>query len=380
MRSGREAAESALAQLSSQKPQLAIVFGSSWFDQQALLQGVRSVLRGVPLVGGSTAGEIVPTGPTSHSCVVVTIASKSLQWSIGAGEHVETNPRDAGQQAAYAALRGLPGSQRIGFLLFGDGLVASYAEVMRGAQEVLGTGSLIVGGMAGDDLRFSKTYQYCNDRVLSRAIVGALVGGQGKLGVGIEHGFSPISKPRHITRAQGNILLELDQQPAASVYEEYFGHALVQQMRTGGFTRQGIAYPLGIQCEGTDRRLLRNIVAFQDDGSLACSGEMPEGSWLQLMIGSRELALEAARHAAQQAIQSLNRVACVLVFDSVARRKLLGEQHAAMEIARIRQTVGPEVPLAGCYTYGEQAPLGVASLFGRTVVHTSSVLVIAVGT
>ena len=377
---GREAAERAVARLSSQKPQLAIVFGSSWFDQPALLRGVRSILKGVPLVGESTSGEIVPTGPTSHSCVVMTIASKTLQWSIGAGEDVDTAPREAGQQAAYAALRRFPSSQRIGCLLFGDGLVTTYAEVMRGAQEVLGTGSLVVGGLAGDDLRFTQTYQYINDRVLSRAIVGAIVGGQGKMGVGIEHGFSPISKPRHITRAHGNILVELDHQPAASVYEEYFGHELVGQMRLEGFTRQRIAYPLGIQCEGTDRRLLRNVVAFQDDGSLACSGEIPEDSWLQLMIGSQALALDAARSAAQQAIQSLNRVVCVLVFDSVARRKLLGERHAAMEIAQVRHLIGPDVPLAGCYTYGEQAPVGVASLFGRTVVHTSSILVIAIGT
>jgi hypothetical protein len=233
--------------------------------------------------------------------------------------------------------------------------------------------------MAGDDLRFTQTYQYFHDRVVSRAVVGVLLGGSLNIGVGIEHGFAPISKPRRITRSQANVLFELDKQPAASVYEEYFGPELVQRMRQEGLTRRGIAYPLGIQREGTDQWLLRNVVSFGEDGSLSCSGEILEGSWLQLMIGSRELALEAAYKAAQEAIRSVNRIGCVLVFDSVVRRKLLGPSHAAMEIASIREVIGPSTPLAGCYTYGEQAPFGAASTHEQTATQTGSVLVVALG-
>jgi hypothetical protein len=99
------------------------------------------------------------------------------------------------------------------------------------------------------------------------------------------------------------------------------------------------------------------------------------------MIGSRELALEAAHKAALQAIRSLNRISCVLVLDSIARRKLLGTQHAALEIARIRDAVGPAVPIAGCYTYGEQAPGPLQEQTGlsQSATQTGSVLVVALG-
>ncbi len=377
-RAGKEAAEAALSRLASFGPHLAIVFGSSRFDQSALLQSVHSVLGSTLLAGESTAGEIITDGPISHSCVVLVIASEELVCSIGVGEAVDRVPREAGQQAAYSAVRGFVGNRRSALLLFGDGLVTSYADVIRGIQEVLGTSFLIVGGMAGDDLRFTQTYQYAQDRVMSRAVVGALLGGSIKVGVGTEHGFAPIGKPWRITRARGNILYELDHKPAASVYEEYFGHDLLQRIRHEGLTRQATAYPLGIYYEPTDQRLLRNVVSFGDDGSLLCSAEILEGAWLQLMIGSRTLALEAAHRAAQQAIQPLNRVSCALIFDSVARRKLLGPQHAAMEIACIREVIGPSVPLAGCYTYGEQGPAATAA-HERTAVQTGSVLVVALG-
>lgn len=379
-RAGSEAADMALRRLSFHGPQLAFVFGSSWFDQPALLRGVRSILYQTPLIGGSTAGEIVPEGPISHGCVVLLIGSTTLGWSVGHGEGADRAPREAGQKAAFGAMKEFQAGQRLGCLIFGDGLVTGFADVVRGIQEVLGTSSLVVGGLAGDDLRFSQTYQYCNERVISRGVAAVLLGGSGKIGVGIQHGFAPISKPRHITRAHANVLVELDHQPAASVYEEYFGADLVQRMRQDGVSRQGIAYPLGIQSDADTGWLLRNVVSFLEDGSLTCSGEIPEGSWLQLMIGNRELAVEAARTAAQEAMQSLNRVAAVLVFASAARRQLLGSRHAAMEVACIREVIGPSVTIAGCYTYGQQAPFGQGSTFGRIAVQTGSVLVIAIGT
>ena len=376
---GCEAAESALSQLAPRSPKFAVAFGSSWFEQSALLAGIHSALGEVPLVGESTAGEIIPSGPTSHSCVVVLLDADSLTCGVGLGEDVDQQPREAGQRAAYMAVQEFHGAQRSGFLLFGDGLITNYAEVVRGLQEVLGTNSLIVGGMAGDDLRFGQTYQYHQDRVVSRAVVGALLGGSIKMGVGIEHGFTPISKPRRVTRARANVIMELDTQPAASVYEEYFGPDLVKRMRQEGLTRQGIAYPLGVQSELADHWLLRNVVSFGDDGSLLCTGEVLQDSWLQLMIGSRELAMEAAQKAARQAVRSLNRVAIVLIFDSVVRRKFLGPHHAALEIARIREAIGTATPLAGCYTYGEQAPLSAVGTYENTATQTGSVLAVAIG-
>ncbi len=356
-----------------------MVFGSSWFDQPMLLKGVRSAVGEVPLAGGSTAGEIAPPGPISHSCVVLLVASNALLCSVGVGDDADQRPREAGHKAAYAAVQGFRGSQRVGLLLFGDGLVTGYADVVRGLQEVLGTNALIVGGMAGDDLRFSETFQYANDRVISRGLVGVLLGGALAIGVGIEHGFAPISKPRRITRARANVLFELDRLPAASVYEEYFGAEPIERMRKDRLSRQAVAFPLGIQHGSAQQWLLRNVVSFQPDGSLVCTGEMLEGSWLQLMIGSRQLALEAAYTAAQQAIRSLNRVSCVLVFDSVVRRTLLGPRYAAMELERIRSAIGPSVPLIGCYTYGEQAAFGTRPVYERSTIQTGSVLVVALG-
>ncbi len=378
-RAGKEAAEQALAQLPGFEPKLAFVFASSWFNQLPLLQAIAGVLEDIPLIGASTAGEILSNGPASHTCIVVLLSSFSLKWATGFAENIDQAPRKAGQQVAYMATKTFSSQQRLGFLFFGDGLVARYGDVMRGMQEVLGTNALLVGGMAGDDLRFTQTFQYHRQQVITGGIVGAIIGGDGALGIGLEHGFAPISKPRRVTRASANVLLELDRKPAASVYEEYLGSDTVGRMRQEGLTRQSLAYPLGIQAEGSSRFLLRTVASFQNDGSLKCTGEILEGSWMQLMISSRSLALDAARRAAQEAIQTVTKPACVLVFSSFARPKLQGSHTASEEVAAIRQVVGSAVPLAGFYTYGEQGPADSDAMHNHVSMQTGSVLVVAIG-
>lgn len=375
---GQAASRSAWQQLSPQRMACGIVFGSSWFDQARLLEGVKHVFQNVPVVGGSTAGEITPQGPKSHSCVVLALSAAQVVVSLGVGTGVRTDPRLAGHQAAQQAVRRFQGKTRRGLILFGDGLLTGYAEVLRGVQEVLGTSSLVTGGLMADDLRFTHTYQYADGAVLNESVVSLLLGDGCTIGVGVEHGFAPISKPRRVTRAQGHLLQELDGQPASSVYEEYFGASLLKSLRQAGLTRRLIAYPLGIQMESGEDYLLRNIMAFEPDGSLVCTGEVTEGGWVQLMIGSKELALQAASSAARQAVQHLSNVWCLIVFDSVARRKLLGRE-AALELARIRDVVGLTVPIVGCYTYGEQAPLGTPYPYGRASVQTGACLIVALG-
>ena len=58
--------------------------------------------------------------------------------------------------------------------------------------------------------------------------------------------------------------------------------------------------------------------------------------------------------------------------------------HAAMEIERIREAVGPSVPVAGGYTYAEQAPFDAGLSTDQLAMQpiatqTGSVLVAAIG-
>ncbi|MBI4355659.1 MAG: FIST C-terminal domain-containing protein [Candidatus Omnitrophica bacterium] len=373
-KAGQQACAMAKEQLRHPTVHLALVFASSYFDQAKLLRGVRTVVA-APLVGGSSAGEILSSGTRRRSVVVMLLGSDELNIH-SASVGLSAAPREAGQRLAHELFLASAHQRRLALLLFSDGLSPGHHEVIRGAQEIAGTVFPIIGGLTADDWRFTATSQYFQDQVLHDSVVGVLITGGIKVQSGCRHGWLPIGKPRRVTEARGNVLCSLDGEPAAKVYEEYFGEEAVAFTREEVLARMTISYPLGMYIAGEEEYLLRNVLQMDERGALVCTGEVEEGAVLRLMLGSQESAIEAARQAAKEAVARLREIRCVVVFDSVARQKLLGRL-AEEEIRVIHDAIGADVPLIGCYTYGEQAPLRAA--MGRSYLHNETVLVVALG-
>lgn len=378
---GREAAQQALEGLQVSAANLALLFASSWFDQAALLRGVREQLgAAVAVVGASTAGEITPEGPVRHGCVLVLLGSDRPRWLLGAATGVASNPRHAGQSAARAALQSNSIGERTSVFFMGDGLASGYANVQRGIHEALGTNVHITGMLAGDDLRWSKTYQYHHTKVLTDAVISVLFTDGLTLGVGCAHGYGPVSETRRITSAKANLVTQLNGAPARRLYDDYFGTDITDRIRAPGLDRPRAAYPVGISVEGTRAWLIRNVLAIRENGQLVCTEDVPEGGSLALMTTTRASIFDAARQAAQDALRGVERVACVLVFNSIGRRLILGPRGSAREFEVIRQVVGPRIPIAGCYSYGEIAPNSMGTGSTQLGAQTNAMLVIALGT
>ena len=374
---GREAAFRALQQMGQGPPTLVLVFASTCFDQETLLRGITSVTQGALLAGCSTAGEILPSGPSRRSVAVMAIRSDRIQVSTGLGLTVQNNPRQAGRDAATQAIQGkLPNPHC--FLMFPDGLTGNIAEVIRGAQDVLGLSFPIIGGSSADGFGFVRTYQYSNSQVYTDSVSGVLLAGSLAVGVGARHGWRPLGKPRNVTRAFANVVQELDGHSAVNLYEMYFGKAAAT-LKSESLADMSILYPLGVPIPAEEEYLLRNVVRVDPDGFLVYAGEIPEGSEVRLMMGSKAKALEAARKAAELAVLSIapRSADFGLVFSSCSRSRLFGRR-AGEEIIAIQRVLGPNVPLIGFYDYGEQAPMTAAGFWGLSYLHNESVVVAAV--
>lgn len=356
---GANAAQDALNALGGGAAQAALVFSSVQYDQGKMLAGVRSVLGGALVAGCSTAGEITTEGPLQkHSVAVMLLKSDTIRFFGGVGERIAENPRAAGKKAADE-VKAKAGANLKAFMMFPDVLVGNGAEIVRGVLDSLGEHFPVVGGAAGDDFKFKKTYQYLQDNVYSGAVVGLGLTGDFKMGIGVKHGWVPIGTPLKVTKSAGSVLHELDGKPAISIYEDYFGEEEAKQLKIETLAKLAITYPLGMKVEGSDEMLIRDPITVDDKGSITCAAEIPEGAEIQLMVGSKEEAVKVAKVAAQNAINQLDgaQPKAVIIFNCIARNKLFGE-HSPNEIMAIQEAVGADVPLIGFYTYGEQAPLG----------------------
>ncbi|MFH1046278.1 MAG: FIST N-terminal domain-containing protein [Candidatus Omnitrophota bacterium] len=372
---GKEAARLACKQAQEDFLSLFLVFASSKFDQQKLLLGIRSICPDAAIVGCSSAGEISSAGIAKGSVAVMGLKSASLRFSTGLGLGVSQDPRSAGQQCAKQAIAGET-HKRHAFIMFPDGLSGNGQDVIRGAQEVLGTSFPILGGSAGDDYLFQKTYQYHQDKVLSDAVVGILLGGDIAVGFGIRHGWHAIGKAHEVTEAQGNIIERLDGKEALSIYEDYFG-AEAENLKTASWAKIATIYPLGMSIPDEDEYLIRYAYKATPAGALICAAEVPRGSEVRLMIADKDSVLQAAKEAAQMAKEHLGQAAikAVLVFDSIARKRVLA-RNAPEEIALIRKTLGTTCPMIGFYSYGEQAPLKAERYIGASYFHNETVVVL----
>jgi len=225
--------------------------------------------------------------------------------------------------------------------------------------DVLGPHFPVVGGAPGDDFLFVKTYEYRNDEVATGAVAGVGLSGNFSMGIGVRHGWMPIGIPMKVTKSKGAVVYELDNRPAVSIYEDYFGKK-AEELKEEPLARMAITYPLGIKVPELDEYLIRDPITVDDNGAITCAAEIPEGSEIRLMIGSKEKAIEAAQDAAQKLMKEFEvdkaKPKFVLMFNCIAREKLFS-QRAKEEIDAVMEIIGKNVPLLGFYTYGEQAPI-----------------------
>jgi len=380
---GYEACQIAIRQADLKKADLIIAFASVTFDQKELVRGIREASNNAPLIGCSDAGEITNEGPLEKSVVVMAIESDTITFTTGLGRNIKKGAREAGQAVAREVKEKSPESFRA-FIMLPDVLTGNGADIVRGVQDVLGEHFLIFGGAPGDDFLFEKTYEYKDDEVADGAVAGIGLSGKFAMGVGVRHGWVPIGLPKKVTKSEGAVLYELDHKPAISIYEENFGQK-AEDLRKEPLARMAITYPLGLKVEGLDEYLIRDPITVDEKGAITCAAEIPEGSEIRLMIGSREKAIEAAQDAARKLMKDFREAKAkpkfLLMFNCIAREKLFGKK-AKDEISAIIDIVGKDVPLLGFYTYGEQAPLG-GEIHDKEKIHTrffnETVVMFAVG-
>jgi hypothetical protein len=355
-KAGAEAAKKALSQV-GEKANLIFVFSTVAYDQKKMIDGVRSITKDIPLVGCSTSGEITGEGPVSKHVAVMALNSDRIDFTIGIGKGTDKDSKKAGEEAAKEVKAKAKGEISL-FIMLLDGLAENGAAAVRGVQEVFGKNFPIVGGSAGDDFLFKKTYQYFNDQVLSNAVIGIGLSGKFSFGVGVRHGWEPIGLPMKVTKAKGAKLIEVDNRPALSIYEDYFGKK-AEELIKEPIARMAYTYPLGMSVEGSPELLIRDVVIANEKGEITCAAEIPEGSEIRLMLGDPDKAIQAAKEAAENALSQLKKAKpkVIFVFDCMARNKLLGPR-IGEEISAVQEVLGKNVPLIGFYTYGEQAPLG----------------------
>jgi hypothetical protein len=368
---GPAGTEAARAALVADDARLLIVFCSHRYDLSTLLAAIDAESGGAPLIGCSTAGEIATGGPGDAGVVVVALGGPGFSVRTTAAAGVG-RLREAGADVA-AAVAELEPREHQALLLLSDGLSGDQQEIVRGAHAVLGGGVPLVGGCAGDDLEMRRTFQLHGGQVLEGAVVGAAIGSDAPLGIGVRHGWRRTGEPLLVTRSEGTEVLELDGRPALDAYFDRLDVPAEARDDADAFTRYSLTHPIGM-ARGRGEHQIRFIGGGDfERRSLQCIAEVPEGATAWLMEGDADSVLDATDAACADALGAIDGAdpLGLLVFDCIARRGVLGDG-IATEVDRISdQAQG--APVAGFYTYGE-----IARTRGVNGFHNQTLVVLAV--
>ena len=368
---GKRAADAALKGRSAA---LLIVFASDSHDLEQLLESINERSAGAPLIGCSTAGEIATDGPGDAGVVVTALGGDGFVVRTAVAENASERLRAAGAEAA-SCMTAVDEHPHRALLMLSDGLAGNQQEIVRGAYGVLGAEIPLVGGCAGDDLKMRRTYQLCDDRVLTNSVVAAGVASDGPLGIGVRHGWRKVGDPILVSESVNNLVYLLDEEPALDVYLDRLDAPADVRSNPSAFTNFALTHPLGLD-RRTDEEQVRFIAeADFERRALVCIAEVPQGGIAWFMEGDEDSVLGATDAACHDALAHLNGFPTLgmIAFDCIARRGVLGDAGIQREIAQIAGHANG-APVAGFYTYGE-----IARTHGVSGFHNQTLVVLAVG-
>ncbi len=374
---GTDAAAQALVELGG-PADLIIAFITERYDQAAALQAIRSETNAAPLFGCAAGGVITLQGIAADGVAVMALRSEDLRIAT-AVEAAHPEPGRTGEAIAktlalQAAMSGSEDEQGIAFVLMNP-FSCDPTQVVRNIIDGLGplcplAGAVSAGANIALDAGQGAQPVDIGPSLQANTVSTVLLRSPVPIGVGVGHGFKPAARPLVVTRSAGNVVYELNGQPAFEVYWKMRGDEL-PQVDSPEPTATLKKHPLGLPQIGGEY-LIRDPAGIKPNGAIEFAAPVPENAVVHVMSGDREDIFAAARAAAQQAIDGLGGrpAAAVIIFDCVSRLDLLGDA-AGVEIEHIRSVIGDETPCIGFFSWGEVAAppgLALAALHNKAVV------------
>ncbi|MEH6625826.1 MAG: FIST N-terminal domain-containing protein [Motiliproteus sp.] len=337
-------------QLGSHMPQAGILFAGVDIELQSVTNGLYTQWPELQLIGCSTDGEFSSVeGFTEDSIVLILFASDSIDMVAGFIDNRTDDLRGDCRRAVSAAMQRSEQDPSLCILL-SDVLTGNGESVVSNVSDALNNLVPVVGGMAGDNWRFSQTHQLCNNSVFNNGSVFLLFCGPLKYSYGVDCGWDAIGEMGTITRSDKNVIYEIDHQPALKFYHDALGEKAVPTENL----------PLAVYDSSSNFRFMRASFSEFDHttGAVTYLGGMPENSGVRVTRVNSDSIISGSKNSALQASERFpgaSSASIALCFSCGARRQLLGKR-TFEEFQSVQDTVGEGIPIAGFYTYGEFCP------------------------
>ncbi len=323
-----------------------------------MIRAVRSCLPGTPMVGATTAGEILGGSVTDRRAVISIARFRDARVRSGLFPLGESKMRNIGHDLAEQLL---PDEEENGeqvLIVFGDGtniLELGSQELLSGIQERRPHVPVAGGNAAnaeGFDNGFGvtpdlgRTFVFTEQGLVSRGAAAASITGPSlRIHRDANLGWKTIGKTMRVTRLQveGQFtrVFEIDGTPTLDVYRKYFGDQVAE-----GLPLTALNFPFIVRRDGFE--IAATPVQVSDDGSILYTALLKPGEAIQFGFGEPGLVLNESMRIARAIADYPHPVESIFVYSCASRRKQL--DHVAASELRPFHNIAP---MSGFLTNGE---------------------------
>lgn len=274
----------------------------------------------------------------------------------------EVPPPGAPEAAWRDALR-LPGGVQPHFLLLPDPFSLRVDDALAGLDAAF-EGSTKIGGVLSGAPGPGQGVLYAGREAYGAGMAGVALWGNIELDSIVAQGCRPIGQPTFVTRAEGNVITELDgQRPSVAIQSLFESLSKEDKILMRQSLFLGVVMSASQQRYGPGDFLIRNIIGLDPhNGALGVAARVSTNDVVQFHLRDRHTSATDLRTLLAAYESQASGVANAMMFSCLGRgRGLYDKPNIDSNI--IADALG-RGPLAGFFCNGEIGPVG-----GRTHLH-----------
>ena len=224
-----------------------------------------------------------------------------------------------------------------------------------------------IGGLVSGGTSPGLNALFLNDEVFTDGMVGVALGGDVAIDTVVAQGCRPIGETMQVTRCKGNVLYELDDEPAFQVLQELFADLSEEDQRLAS-----TALFVGVLMDEFSEKpqvgdfLIRNLIGVDPQrGAVSVGENLQEGMRLRFHVRDAETSAEDLRAMLtgyNKMTPENSDVSGALLFSCLGRGEGLYKE-PNFDTGVFREHLG-DLPVGGFFCNGEIGPVG-----GSTFLH-----------
>ena len=287
-----------------ENPSVGLFFTSCNQDQNKLMEGAKSVLGNVPIIGCTSSAAICTQDgylnkETGYSGMM--LFGGDVEVVTAGSKQTDETPREVGRRVAKEAISKRKGADKEPDFFFMTASPANEEEYLEGSQDVIGN-IPVFGGSAADNTVEGKWSILNDGEAYSDGLSLAVFYTDGEMKNLYTGAYHETNNVGVITKVRDErTLVEIDHKPALKVYAEWTGKD-VESLKGNNLLTETICAPLGVKDPIGKVTAVRHPMFGNDDYSMNIGANLAENTAVIQLSNSPEGILKAN----EETIKSLN--------------------------------------------------------------------------